>query len=55
MARTAEKSITGINIKTENMEYVKKLAKKENRNFSNMLDTIIERYRDASRNFPGQE
>ena len=43
-----DKIKTGINIKVENCEYVKRLAEKENRNFSNMLDTIIERYRDVS-------
>ena len=48
MAKTTEKVMAGINIKIENCEYVKRLAEKENRNFSNMLDTIIERYRDVS-------
>lgn len=55
MERTLEKVMKGINIKVENVEYVEKLAKKENRNFSNMLDTIIERYRQASRKLIGQE
>lgn len=54
MSKTLEKVMKGINIKTENAEYVEKLAKKENRNFSNMLDTIIERYRQVSQNFTGQ-
>lgn len=54
MNKTLEKVMKGVNIKVENAEYVEKLAKKENRNFSNMLDTVIERYRDASRNFSGQ-
>lgn len=48
MAKITEKVMRGINIKTENADYVDRLAKKENRNFSNMLDTIIERYRDIS-------
>jgi len=55
MVKTMEKTMKGINIKTENAEYVERLAKKENRNFSNMLDTLIERYRDVSQNFIGQE
>jgi len=54
MVKTIEKTMKGINIKTENAEYVEKLAKKENRNFSNMLDTLIERYRDVSDSFTGQ-
>lgn len=54
MSKTLEKVMKGINIRIENAEYVERLAKKENRNFSNMLDTIIERYRQVSQNFTGQ-
>ena len=54
MSKTLEKVMKGINIKIENAEYIEGLAKKENRNFSNMLDTIIERYRQVSQNFIGQ-
>lgn len=43
-----EKKMIGVNLKAENVKYVKRLADKENRNFSNMLDTIIKRYRDVS-------
>lgn len=54
MAQTTEKVMKGINIKTENAKYVEQLAEEENRNFSNMLDTIIERYRQARRKITGQ-
>lgn len=39
------KVMKGVNLKAENVEYVRQLAHKEGRSFSNMLDRIIERYR----------
>lgn len=39
------KSLKAITLETEDIEYVEQLAKREKRNFSNMVGTIITRYK----------
>ena len=39
------KIIKCITLETEDLEFLKLLAKKENRNFSNTISTVIKRYK----------
>jgi len=55
--KTEEKSarvMKGINLLRRNVEYVQMLATRESRSFSNMLDRVIERYRQNYEELAGR-
>ena len=54
MEQTSNKMMKGVHLKIDNIQYVKDLAEKESRNFSNMLDMVIERYRDSLNRLRGE-